>query len=507
MRSRTRAVARIVLSSAVVTAAAFVGAAAPAAASSKQQSIFRDDAVLLWAGDERRERALDELKALGVDMIQAQITWRQVAPAMLERQRPAGFDAKDPAAYDPERWDKFDGLVRGARARGIRLMLGPTGPAPLWATGCDGKKTDRPQVCEPSVKEFQRFVIALARRYSGTYVDENGGGVLPRVKRWSIWNEPNQGGWLQPQWERRRGRWVPAAADRYRDLFAASVRGLRKYGHKRDQVFIGETAPLGRRSGAMYKRSMAPVDFWRALLCIDSRGRKLRGTYAKLIGCRKPKRLDAQGAAHHPYTRGGGKHPRTRKVYRDEITIAYMRRLQRELDRAARLKRVRRGMPIYSTEFGFQTDPPDDVIGVSPTTAARWMNEANWIAYNNRRVRGIAQYELLDAQDVASFQTGLRFHDGRAKPSYAAYRIPIWVVKTRRYYRVWGQVRPAAKGSTVQIQYRSGKTWKRVRTIEIRSSRGYINVKTRKRARRWRLEWRAPDGTLHHSRTAGPARR
>jgi hypothetical protein len=257
----------------------------------------------------------------------------------------------------------------------------------------------------------------------------------------------------------------------------------------------------------MYKRSMSPVAFWRALLCIDSRGRRLTGTSARLIGCSKPKRLDAQGAAHHPYTRGGGKHPRTSRIYSDEITIGYMSRLRRELDRGGRQKRIRRGMPIYSTEFGFQTDPPDDIIGVSPGTAARWMNEANWIAYNDSRIYGIAQYELRDALDVASFQTGLRFHDGSAKPSLDAYRMPIWVVKSRRYMRVWGQVRPAAKGSRVQIQYRSGSTWKRLRTIAIESSRGYLNVKTGKRASRWRLEWRAPDGQVFHSRVAAPGSR
>ena len=496
-------VARVIVLAALVAVSV---PAAPAAASTKQESIVRDDAALLWSGDARRESALDELKALGVDTIQAQITWRQVAPAMLERERPPGFDAADPRAYDPARWDKFDALVRGARARGISLMLGPTGPAPLWATGCEDTQVDRPQLCEPSVREFQRFVIALARRYSGSYVDENG-GVLPRIERWSIWNEPNQGGWLLPQWERRRGHWVPAAARRYRDLFAAAVRGLRKNGHPRDQVLIGETAPLGRRSGPMYKRSISPVAFWRALFCIDSRGRRLGGTRANLIGCRKPKRLDAQGVAHHPYTRGGGKHPRTSRIYGDEITIAYLARLRRELDRAARHRRIRRGMPIYSTEFGFQTDPPDDVIGVSPRTAARWMNEANWIAYNDRRVRGIAQYELYDVEDVASFQTGLRFHDGRAKPSLAAYRLPVWVVRTRRYFRVWGQVRPASKGARVEIQFRSGKSWKRLRTVTISNSRGYLNVKTRKRASRWRLEWRAPGGGVFHSRVAAPARR
>ena len=39
---------------------------------------------------------------------------------------------------------------------------------------------------------------ALGRRYSGGYVDENGGGVLPRVSRWAIWNDD-----VTPTWCRR----------------------------------------------------------------------------------------------------------------------------------------------------------------------------------------------------------------------------------------------------------------------------------------------------------------
>jgi hypothetical protein len=224
-------------------------AAPSAAASSTQETIFRDDAVL-GGGQAARDAALDQIAGLGVDTIHSIVTWRRIAPDAGSTRRPS-FDASDPAAYDPAAWDYLDALVRGARDRGLGVILVPAGSAPLWASRCDAGDGDRPGVCKPSVREYQRFVIALARRSSGTYKDENG-GVLPRVSRWSVWNEPNQGGWLQPQWERKRGRWSPTAAYLYRRMFAAAARGLRKYGHADDQIMMGETAPIGRSRGSWY---------------------------------------------------------------------------------------------------------------------------------------------------------------------------------------------------------------------------------------------------------------
>ncbi len=41
---------------------------------------------------------------------------------------------------------------------------------------------------------------AVARRYSGNYVPGPGDAAIPRVNYWGIWNEPNEGAWLNPQW-------------------------------------------------------------------------------------------------------------------------------------------------------------------------------------------------------------------------------------------------------------------------------------------------------------------
>ena len=479
----------------------------PAAfAGTEQETILRDDTALAGWDEGLRQRSLDELSHLGVDTIHHVIGWRLIAPRADDRSRPS-FDASDPAAYNADQWARIDNLVRGAEARGIDVILAPAGPAPLWATDCD-IDTGSPEVCKPDPREFQRFVIALARRYSGTYSDR-AGAVLPRVDRWSVWNEPNQGGWLQPQWERKRGAWAPVAGYYYRRLFEAAARGLRANGHAGDELMLGETAPLGRDTGARYKRSLAPLEFWRAVLCIDDDGDPLRGDAAANLGCRGYDELDANAASHHPYTRGAGVDPRTRRIGRDDVTLAYQRRLRDVFDQGARLDRNRYGMPVYVTEYGFQTDPPDDDNGVRPSLAAKWLNESNWIAYNNSRIKGFGNYELFDDPALGAFQTGLRYRDGDAKPSYEAFRVPIWVVKSRRYYRIWGQVRPARRGDAVDIEYQASPNgpWKRVRTIAIENPARYIDVKTGKRARKWRLVWRAPGRGSATSREAFPETR
>jgi hypothetical protein len=210
------------------------------------------------------------------------------------------------------------------------------------------------------------------------------------------------------------------------------------------------------------------------------------------------------GYAHHPYTRGAGHSPRTRARSGD-ITLRYMSRLGSILNHARHRHRIG-WLPIYITEYGFQTNPPDRWAGARPHTAARWMNEAAWMAYRIGRVRSVAQYELFDERDLGAFQTGLRFADGRAKPGLRAYRLPIWVVRAHRSTTVWGWARAGGRGDRIAVRFkpRHGR-WRRLRTVQP-NSRGFIRVRTRRSAYRWQLRWRDSSGHLHaKSRWAGQA--
>lgn len=413
-------------------------AAPPASASSRQESLFQDDAALIFSTYQRREQTLDEMKSLGVDVVRSNVLWNWVAS------HPNSGRPKK-VKYDWFRWDR---LVEGAQARGIEVQLTLTGPIPAWASRCKHLR----HTCKPNPRDYARFVAAAAKHF-------------PSVTRWSIWNEPNQAGWLYPQ---------TAAPRLYRSLAYAAIDALHRNGHGDDSILLGETAPLGRRFGSPDKLNMAPLRFWRELLCL------------RPFRCSHFKQLRVTGIAHHPYTRGGAGSPLS-VVGPNDVTLASIDRLERVIDEGARRRRLPGRLPIYLTEYGFQTNPPDRYSGVSPSLAAIWLNQSDWMAFRNPRIRSVAQYELRDERSLGAFQTGLRFKDGRAKPGLAAYRVPLWVTPRA----IWGQVRAGGVGSRVEVlmQPRPGRPFRRFKTITVGNPQGYFTLRTSRHAYRWRLAW------------------
>jgi hypothetical protein len=456
---------------------------AGAAAGTTQRSLIQDDLQLLQSGAAAREHALDDVTRLGADGVRALVMWRSVAP----RSRPRGFDPADPADYAPRRWNPLDGLVRGLAARELELLLSPSLPMPSWASECKRHR----DVCRPDALEYGRFLRALGTRYSGTYRDENeGGGVLPRITRWSFSNEPNQPAWLRPQFARRDGIVYAAAAVRYRSMVRAGTAALRATGHGGDEMLLGETGPIGRTTGPLASRPVSPKPFLRTLLCLGAR----TGTAAALEGCTRPRRLRVTGFAHHPYTRGGSQPPRRKGKPATEITLASAGRLERLLDAAADAGRLPDDLPVHYTEYGFQTDPPDGLFGIPLARQAEYINESDWIAFRNPRIRTVAQYKLVDDRAVSRFQSGLRFADGRAKPAYDAYRLAVWVRRRGpSRLRVYGQVRPPAPGDVSRVEIQNapfGSTdFRTVATIDVRSRNGTFVRTLPRREGRFRLRW------------------
>jgi hypothetical protein len=498
---------RSALALALAGAAALPGAAV---ASDGQASIFQDDFQLLRQNSETRERTLDDMSNLGADTIRVLVFWRDYAPSPDKTKRPKGVDLTSPATYPTNSWDALDDVVRGARARGMDVLLSPSSPIPNWASGCKGSSAQR-RTCRPDAKLFGQFARALGTRYSGTYADENGNRqALPRVTQWSIWNEPNQAGWLYPQYTKKGSTRIPTAAHLYRSLAAAGIKGLAATGHPQSEMIVGETAPLGRTSGSLARRPIPPVEFIRELFCLTKGGRKFTGSAAKARGCTRPPRLNVAGYAHHPYTRGGAASPRT-KGGTNDITIASVSRLKTLLDRGAKAKRIPGGLPIHYTEYGFQTNPPDRLFGIPPEQQATWINESDWIAYQDPRIAAVAQYKLIDEPNVANFQTGLRYLGGSAKPAYEAYRLPVWVVAKGAEVSVYGQVRPAAAGAAevvlVQRSASADGPWDTVSRVDVSSPRGHFLTTAPAAEGFWRLRWLPAKGAPVNSRAMKAAKR
>ena len=449
---------------------------AAAHASKTQESIIEDETQMLESGPEAQARALDDAKALGAETIRANVLWRRYAPAPDDLQPPVGFDAGNPAAYPPGTWDMLGAMIAGAEARGLSVILTVTGAGPAWASRCQGSVAKR-RTCRPRPRMFGDFVRAVATQF-------------PQVKRWSIWNEPNQPGWLSPQYAKVRGVTVPVAADIYRSLARAALAALAVTGHGADQILLGETAPVGRTTGPLATRPSAPQFFLRELFCLDARGARLRGPTARARGCVPYPRLKVSGYAHHPYSRSAALPP-SATVGPGEIGLRSVGRLKQVLDQAGRAGRIPRRLPIFYTEHGFQTRPPEPV-GMSLRRQAIFLNQSDWIAYQDPRIRSVAQYKLVDDPDLAGFQTGLRFLSGAAKPGYAAYRLPIWVSRRGARLVIYGQVRPAdgpAGPVAIQAARRPGRPFRTIKTVNVRSLRGQFRTTIRSRKGVFRLAW------------------
>ena len=272
---------------------------------------------------------------------------------------------------------------------------------------------------------------------------------------------------------------------------------------------MGETAPIGNTTGAITTRPVATATFWRNLLCLDRSGRSLRGRAAVEQECTRPPRLLATAIAHHPYIRGGSRSPLT-PARPDEITIGNLPRLQAILAQGARRGRIAAGLPIYYTEYGFQTNPPDRELGVRLTKQAEYLNESDWMTYRQPAVKGLAQYLLRDDSGISGFQSGLKFADGRLKPSYAAYRFPVWIVRRGVAVTVFGLVRPAVDGASglvrMQVRPTKDKDWVTLRTVKP-NRKGFVLAKFWSRRGSWRLVWEPDSGQQEISRVAREANR
>ncbi len=487
------------LLAALLASAAIAVVAAPAAEANKtQESIFQDDTVLLTGTP---GPALDQLKGLGVNTIHTLVFWNRFGPNPTSKSRPSG-DLSNPNSYAATAWAPYDALVKEATARGVGILMTPTGFTPRWAEQC--KTVGKFRNCDPNPKDYGKFVTAVARRYSGTFVVD--GAALPRVKRWSLWNEPDQTGWIAPQ----ASKGVETSPQIYRNLVYSGLASLRATGHATDQVLLGELAPAHRGT------STDPTSFLLNLFCIDAKGHKLTGKARTQQGCQHFKRFTGiSGFAHHPYNLGAAGPALKKPRFKGDISLYNIEELPKILKLAAHARAIRSGLPIYFTEYGIQTNPP--VRGqITPAQQAVSINQMDFLTWQNKSVKSVAQYELVDAGilNPPVFNTGLIQKNGTPKPSLDAYRLPIWVVKHGTSVTLWAWVRPAnGTPQQVQIQHNTGAGFTTVAT-RFTDAHGFINVSQAGSSGTWRIGWTAPlaptaaPGTLpttYFSRAAKPA--
>jgi hypothetical protein len=151
-------------------------------------------------------------------------------------------------------------------------------------------------------------------------------------------------------------------------------------------------------------------------------------------------KLDAY--AHNPYPLRPGETPSGHGCrFCPTITMATLPKL---------LILVRRNFgpkPVWLTEYGYQTNPPDMFLGVPPRRQATLLSLAAMRAWRLRRVTMLIQYLYRDEPELSRFQTGLVYIDNVPKASLNGFKLPFAEMGRRGVVtRLWGQIRDGRPG-------------------------------------------------------------
>ena len=77
---------------------------------------------------------------------------------------------------------------------------------------------------------------------------------------------------------------------------------------------------------------------------------------------------------------------------------------------------------LWVTEYGYQTNPPDRIVGVSWSKQAVYLTQATTYARKHPRIDIFLWFLLRDEQRLSGRQSGLMTVTGMRKPSFNAFR-------------------------------------------------------------------------------------
>jgi hypothetical protein len=309
-------------------------------------------------------------------------------------------------------WRRSDRVLLSLRRHGLTPVVTLVG-TPAWANRGKG-----PNYAPPLPRDFRAFARAAASRYAW-------------VRYWLIWNEPNHPLWLKPT---RAAIYVQHLLNPgYEGIHAVLPHAL---------VGGGVTAPRGGLGG------VAPVTWLHGM-------------------ARAHAKLDAY--AHNPYPLRPGETPSGHACrFCPTITMATLPKLLILVRRYWGLK------PVWLTEYGYQTNPPDQFLGVSPRKQATLLSLAAMRAWRLARVTMLIQYLYRDEPELSRFQTGLVYIDDKLKPSLNAFKLPFAEMKRSGYETVvWGQLRDGRPGrEQYQVQVLRRNHWEAVAGTRLTNDNG-----------------------------------
>jgi hypothetical protein len=330
----------------------------------------------------------------------------------------------------------------------------------------------------PDAAAYGRFMTAAARRYSGTYPDPlRPGQMLPRVRLWQIWNEPNLFVELNPQWRKSGSAWVPASPELYRGLLTAGYDAVKSVAADNKVVTAG-TAPYGEAKYCDGSSCPAggpriqPARFVRELLCVTG------GAKPKAVNCRaKPAKFDI--LAHHPYPIGP---PGRHAINPDDVVVPDFAKLTTPLKIALKAGNIvpkTASKPVWATEMSWDSNPPDPG-GIPAGQQAQYAAGAIYVLWR-QGVRALYWWNLRDDPKGQGYTYGLQsgvYYRGDTvaqdtpKPAVTAFRFPFVAYRAYSNFAghgtalLWGMA-PAA--GRVDVQKQVGSSWHTIKSATAKS--------------------------------------
>lgn len=448
---------RTPLALALAAAAPAFTAFAPPAHAAGIKTAFVQYPTTAFVGDQA-PTGFARIRDAGGSMIKISVDWAVIGGPT----RPA--DPADPRSpgYD---WAALDALVQNAKAGGVEPFL-MINRSPKWASTPGSAKNGW---WTPKTSELGLFARALAVRYSGSFdasEDHYYQELLPRVRYWQVWNEPNLNFFLSPQ--HKNGRLVAAGV--YRSM-VNTVAGALKGVDSRNVVIAGGTGPFQRTLNS------APIVFLRAVTCLDAKLKPVKGC--------GPVRFDIWG--HHPYTSGGPTH---KAAGRGDASMGDLPRIRQVLNAAKKYRKISTSGSVgfWVDEFGWDSSPPDPQ-GVPMGLLKRWVAESMYRMWTSG-VGLVAWLQLSDNPWTGPcgdpYQSGFYFsaadiRKARPKASLQAVRFPFVALRSGSRIVLWGRT-PDSRAGSVAIERKTGGAWRRVGRLKAKST-GIFTA-------RWGVPWK-----------------
>ena len=493
------------------------------------------------------------MKEMGVDRVRVTASWSSLTRDPESDTKPAGFDARDPAAYEQARWTQLDNAVRAIRSAGLGAIIDIGFWAPHWATDDPPGPRARSNI-DPIA--YGDFATAVALRYSGTFSRpadppkaapapepepeptedasliggligplvpfpvtdpsapqeppaaappaNTGGAVapsepLPSVDEFILWNEPNHPALLMPQW--RADGTTPASPGVYRPMVRAgyaSVKAVRPD----VTVLIGNTSSTGGKRGS---GAVPPLEFLRTLACVDASMQPITTD-----DCADFTQIPGDGWAHHPYSQNERPSRVSNPVNEPgDLRMADLPLLAATLNQLVAMGRIAPAVAnIFLTEFGYETQGIPGRPRVTELQQARWLTWAEYIADSIPTVHSFAQFLLRDqppsptrvsasnARPFGQYSTGLLNVDGTDKLAVRTFRAGLFAqLRSKKRVVLYGRLRLGAGPKLIALQRSvKGGPWTRIERFEMDGTAAFERLVAHIPGSLYRLTYPGPDG-------------